>query len=291
MVAVTERPGVSVLTPSYNQARWLPDNLRSIAEQSYPAIEHVVMDGGSTDGSVQILAAASPPVVWESSPDRGQSEAINKAFARSTGDIIGWVNSDDAYFSRDVVANVVSIFENDPAVGVVYGHAALVNGDGTVLHVIWTPSFAPSLIRAYNLICQPTVFIRRSAIGRDSLVDPAFDYQMDRELWLHLSGRTRFRRLNRILAIDRHHSRRKSYTRLDLAAHDERLLHKQYRIPRLASNRILQRIVKVTMRVAGLTKIAEAANGSDALRLDASLGAIAVRQVAQFRRWMPAGDD
>jgi glycosyltransferase involved in cell wall biosynthesis len=284
-------PLVSVLTPSYNQARWLPDNLRSVAEQSYPTIEHVVMDGGSTDGSVQILAAASPTVVWESSPDGGQSDAINKAFARSTGEIIGWVNSDDAYFSRDAIANAVSVFEAHPEVGVVYGHAALVNGEGTVLHVIWTPTFAPRLMRAYNVICQPTVFIRRSVIGRDGLVDPAFDYQMDRELWLYLSRRTRFRRLNQIMAIDRHHAQRKSYTRLDLSEHDESLLRERYRIPAFASNRVLHCSVKVAIRVAGLTKVAEAARGGDALRLDASsLPAIAVRQVAQFRRWMPAGD-
>jgi glycosyltransferase involved in cell wall biosynthesis len=284
-------PLVSVLTPSYNQARWLPDNLRSVATQSYPAIEHVVMDGGSTDGSVQILAAAAPSVVWESGADQGQSDAINKAFARSTGDIIGWLNSDDAYFSRNVVARAVSVFENHPEVGVVYGHAALVNGEGTLLHVLWTPSFARALVRAYNLICQPTVFIRRSSIGRAYFVDPAFDYMMDRELWLYLSGRTRFRRLDQIVAIDRHHLQRKSYTRLDLAAHDDKLLRQRYQIPRVASNRVLHRSVNVGIRVAGLSKVVEAARGSDALPLEASsVGAIVVRQVAQLRRWMPPGD-
>ena len=285
-------PVVSVLTPSYNQARWLPDNLRSVAAQSYPAIEHVVMDGGSTDGSVQILAAAPPGVIWESDPDRGQSDAINKAFARSTGDIIGWLNSDDAYFSRDVVAKAVSVFENHPEVGVVYGHAALVNGDGTLLHVLWTPAFARALMRAYNVICQPTVFIRRSVIGRDGLVDPAYDYMMDRELWLYLSTRTHFRRLDQIVAIDRHHLQRKSYTRLDLATHDDKLLRQRYRFPGWASNRVLHRTAKVAIRVAGLSKVVEAARGSDVLTLAASsVGTIAVRQVAQFRRWMPSGDD
>jgi len=251
------------------------------------------MDGGSTDGSVQILAAASPAVVWESGPDRGQSDAINKAFSRSTGDIIGWLNSDDAYFSRDAAARAVSVFENHPEVGVVYGHGALVNGDGMLLHVLWTPPFARTLMRAYNVISQPTVFVRRSAIERDFLVDPAFDYMMDRELWLYLSTRTQFRRLNQIIAIDRHHLQRKSYTRLDLAAQDEKLLRQRYRIPGMASNPVLHRSVKVGNRVAGLSKILEAARGSDALPRDASssVGAIAFRQVAQFRRWMPSGDN
>ena len=284
-------PLVSVLTPSYNQARWLPDNLRSVATQSYPAIEHVVVDGGSTDGSVQILAAVPPSVVWESGSDEGQSDAINKAFSRSTGDIIGWLNSDDAYFSGDVVAKAVTVFENHPDVGVVYGHAALVNGSGTLLHVLWVPPFRRALLRWYNFIYQPTVFVRRSALGRANLVDPAFDYMMDRELWLHLSARTRFYRLDQILAIDRHHLQRKSYTRLDLAVHDRELLLQRYQLPRGAPNRLLVRGVRVGFRLAGLTRVAEAARGSDGLALDVpSVSMIAFRQVAQLRRWMPSGD-
>jgi glycosyltransferase involved in cell wall biosynthesis len=282
---------VSVLTPSFNQGRWLADNLRSVASQSYPALEHVVMDGGSTDDSLRILGDATPSVAWESAPDQGQSDAINKAFARSRGDIIGWLNSDDAYFSRDAVARAVEVFEKHPEVGVVYGHAALVNGDGTLLHVLWTPSFARSLLRAYNVICQPTVFVRRSAIGRPFLVDPGFDYMMDRELWLHLSTRTTFRRLDEIIAIDRHHLQRKSYTRLDLATSDDKLLRGRYRIVGMASNRVLHRAVKVALRVAGLSKILEASRGGDASPIAAgSLSLIAMRQVAQLRRWMPSGD-
>jgi glycosyltransferase involved in cell wall biosynthesis len=285
------RPIVSVLTPSYNQARWLADNLRSVAAQTYPGIQHVVMDGGSTDGSVEILAAANSTVVWESGPDRGQSDAINKAFAKSTGDIIGWLNSDDAYFASDVVARAVQVFEDHPDVGVVFGHAALVNGDGLILHVLWTPSFAQSLARAYNVICQPTIFVRRSVIGRPGFVDPAIDYSMDRELLLHLGRRTRFSRLDRILAIDRHHLQRKSYTRVDLAVHDKGLIGERYRIPQIASNRLLHKTASVVLRLAGLSKVMEAARGSDVLPLEeVSATEIAVRQVAQFRRWMPAGE-
>ncbi len=286
-----KHPVVSVLTPSYNQARWLPDNLRSVATQSYPTIEHVVMDGGSTDGSVQLLAAASPAVMWESGPDRGQSDAINKAFHRSRGDIIGWLNSDDAYYSSGVVAEAVKVFHEHPDVGVVYGHAALVNGDGMLLHVLWTPRFAPSVLRAYNLICQPTVFVRRSMIGRPDFVDQAFDYCMDWELLLHLARRTRFHRLDQIVAIDRHHLQRKSLTRLDLATQDDALIGQRYRIPAVARNPLLHRSTAVAIRLAGLSMVREAAHGSDVLSLgNHSIRDIIVRQVAQFRRWMPSGD-
>ena len=283
---------VSVLTPSFGQRRWLEDNLRSVEAQTYAPIEHVVMDGGSTDGSVRLLESRSRDgLIWASEPDDGQSDAINRAFARSSGEILGWLNSDDAYFSSDVVARAVDVFESHPEVGVVYGHAALVNGDGTLLHVLWTPTFAPAVLRAYNLICQPTVFVRRSVVGRPYLVDPAFDYSMDRELFLHLARRTRFFRLNRIVAIDRHHLQRKSLTRPDLAAHDRELIAQRYRIPVLASNPILHKTTKIAVRVAGLSRVREAARGSDVLPLEvASACEIAIRQVAQLRRWMSSGD-
>jgi len=285
-------PLASVLTPSYNQAQWLRDNLHSVAVQTYPNIEHIVIDGGSTDGSVEILTGAWPPVVWESGHDEGQSDAINKAFSRSTGEIIGWLNSDDAYFSRTAIAQAVGVFRKHPEVGVVYGHAVLVNGSGTLLYVLWTPPFSNRLLRSwYNPICQPTVFVRRSAIGRGFFVDRDFDYMMDRELWLYLSDRTRFHRLDQILAIDRHHPERKSYTRLGVAAHDYELISQRYGVPGPDSSRFLLKIVKLGVRFAGLSKITEAARDGDALPIDApSPVAIAARQVGQLRRQMPAGD-
>lgn len=286
------RPLVSILTPSFNQARWLPDNLRSVAGQTYPSIEHVVMDGGSTDGSVEILAAAAPSPTWESRADRGQSHAINAAFDRSRGEVIGWLNSDDAYYSADVVEKVVAIFEDNPSIGLVYGHGALVNASGSLLYVLWAPPYSRRLLRLYNFISQPTAFVRRSAITRASFVDASFDYMMDRELWLHLCDRTRFRRLDGILAIDRHHPHRKSYLRLDVAAHDDRLIRDRFGIPFVASNKILRKGLNVLTRLAGLSKLALARRGSDLLPLDTPpLAVIAIRQVATLRRWMPPGAD
>jgi glycosyltransferase involved in cell wall biosynthesis len=284
-------PVASILTPSYNQAQWLVDNLRSVAAQTYRNVEHVVMDGGSTDGSAEILQA-TPGVVWDSGRDDGQSDALNRAFSRSTGEIIGWLNSDDAYFSRNVVARAVDVFQKHPEVGVVYGHGALVNGSGRLLHVLWTPPFSKKLLRSwYNPICQPTVFVRRSAIGRTFFVDRDFDYMMDRELWLYLSGRTLFHRLDQILAIDRHHPDRKSYTSLDVAAHDYELISQRYGVPGPAASRFWLKIVKLGVRFAGLSKVIEAARGGDAIPIDrTSPVVVALRQVGQFRRQMPVGD-
>jgi glycosyltransferase involved in cell wall biosynthesis len=251
--ATGTRPRVSVVTPSFNQARWLGDTIRSVAAQDYPDVEHIVMDGGSTDDSPGILAASPSLTTWRSEPDRGQSHAINKAVAASTGDIIGWLNSDDAYFDPQVISAVVAEFERRPEVDVVYGHAALVNGAGRVLHALWVPPFDARLLRRTNFLIQPAVFIRRSAIGA-ALVDERFDFLMDRELWLRLvSAGSRFHRLDRILAIDRHWPGRKAATRLDLAEIDQGELERRYGVPRqTAADAALVKLFTVTRRVAGV---------------------------------------
>jgi glycosyltransferase involved in cell wall biosynthesis len=213
-------PLVSILTPSLNQAAWLPDNLRSVACQTYPHIEHIVMDGGSTDGSVAVLEAAGDSIVWRSEPDSGQSNAINKAFAASHGEIIGWINSDDAYFDCRVVEDVVAYFSAHPEADVVYGHAAQIAEDGTIIWMIWVPWFMRRVLRIVNFIGQPVAFIRRSALS-EPMLDETYHFAMDYELWLRLDreGR-RFRRMSRIVAVDRQQPSRKGETMADVLHSD-----------------------------------------------------------------------
>jgi len=205
-------PLVSVLTPSFNQAAWLPDNLGSVARQTYPAIEHIVMDGGSTDGTVELLKAAGDTVRWESEPDRGQAHAINKAFAASSGEIIGWINSDDAYFAVDTIAEVVAFFLAHPDIDVVYGHCLQTTADGGAIQVLGAPVFDRELLLTVNCISQPATFIRRSALS-EPMLDESFHFALDYELWLRLltTGHG-FARIDAITAIDRHQPERKSST-------------------------------------------------------------------------------
>ena len=213
---MTATPLVSILTPSFNQAAWLPDNLRSVACQTYSNIEHIVMDGGSTDGSVDVLRAAGDSITWRSEPDGGQSDAINKAFAMSSGEIIGWINSDDAYFDCAVVADVVAYFVAHPDIDVVFGHAAQISEDGTIIWMIWVPQYSRRLLNIVNFIGQPVAFIRRSAID-EPMLDETYHFSMDYELWLRLQKKgSRFRRINRITAIDRHQRQRKGVTMADV---------------------------------------------------------------------------
>jgi hypothetical protein len=209
-------PIVSILTPSFDQAAFLPDSLRSVSCQTHPRIEHIVMDGGSTDGSVEILRAAGDSIAWRSEPDRGQADAVNKALRQSSGEVVGWLNSDDAYFDCRVVEDVVAFFAANPEVDVVYGHCLQITGDGTAIQVLWAPEFDAGLQKAVNLQMQPSTFIRRSALS-DPMLDTTFHFAMDYELWLRLASQgRRFGRIDRILSVDRHQLARKSATIKDV---------------------------------------------------------------------------
>jgi len=219
---------VSILTPSYNQAEWLADNLHSVACQTYGNVEHIVMDGGSTDGTVELLAAAGETVRWRSEPDRGQADAINKALSASNGDLIGWINSDDAYFDCRVIADVVAFFEANPEVDVAYGHCVQTTQDGRFIQVLWAPPYDASLLKVVDFITQPGIFIRRGALF-EPMLDESFHFALDYELWLRLAaaGR-RFARIPRIVGIDRHQPERKSLTMLDVHAENTARLVETY---------------------------------------------------------------
>jgi len=219
---------VSILTPSFNQASWLADNLHSVACQTYPRIEHVVMDGGSTDGSLTLLETAQSPVRWRSEPDEGQSHAINKAFAESSGEIIGWLNSDDAYFDCRVVEDVVAFFSANPQVDVVYGHALKTTESGAFIQVLWAPPFDHNLLKAVDFITQPAAFMRRSALA-EPMLDETYHFAMDYELWIRLAEKgCGFARLNRLVAIDRHQADRKSSTIKDVYERNLEMLAETY---------------------------------------------------------------
>jgi glycosyltransferase involved in cell wall biosynthesis len=250
------RPLVSVLTPSFNQGKWLPDNLASVRSQTYPHIEHLVMDGGSSDTTLAVLEA-STGVKWKSEPDRGQSHALNKALEESRGEVVGWLNSDDAYFARDSVARAVDLFARRPEVSVLYGHAISVDAAGRIRKFLWAPPFSYALLRRYNFIAQPTVFFRRAAI-ESRFVDETFDYSMDRELWLYLAQRCRFARLHHLVALDRDHLERKTAARPDLATKDRSRLASRYELPRVSWPDARLRPLTLLFRALGLALVPRA---------------------------------
>lgn len=223
-------PLVSILTPSYQQGRFLADCLVSVARQRYPRVEHVVVDGGSTDETLDVLAAATDSVRWTSEPDGGQSDAVNKAFATSSGEIVGWINSDDGLFAADTLEGVVAAFARSPETDVVFGDAALVDEGGLILRhhrAHWRSSGPLPLI---SPLAQPAVFLRRSAVEpSEPLLRVDLHRRLDYELWLRLRNRNaRFLHLAVVLAIDRDHADRKVRDTDDLFVSETEELIREY---------------------------------------------------------------
>ncbi len=219
---------VSILTPSLNQREWLADNLQSVARQSYAQIEHVVMDGGSVDGSVEVLAAHSRPgLIWVSEPDAGQSHALNKALAASAGEIVGWINADDGYIDRRAVELAVDCFKRFPDVDVVYGHSLLVGPTNTVLQVLWAPPYSHALSGYVTPFFQPAVFFRRTVLAA-GFVDESLDYVMDFDLWRRLRETATFQRIPIFVGLERHQPGRKVYS---AAYRTERAAYFQANLP------------------------------------------------------------
>lgn len=198
---------VSVVTPSYNQAEYIRDTLDSIQRQSYDHVEHVVVDGKSDDGTLDILREYEDAIEWISEPDDGQSDAINKGFDMVDGDIVGWLNSDDVFFDTDTLGRVVSYFERYDA-DVIYGDMALLDADSNVLKIHTVPDFDYDKLLRYCFIEQPALFFRSNVLEEERL-DTDLAYVMDYEFWLRLARKYEFRHVSDVLAGDRNHDQRK----------------------------------------------------------------------------------
>lgn len=203
-------PLVSVITPSYNQAAYLEATLRSVLEQNYPNIEYLVIDGGSNDGSVEIIQRyASRLSWWVSEPDGGQAEAINKGFARARGEFITWLNSDDLYLPG-AIQSAVETLQQQPALGMVYGNALTIDGHGQPLNVLSFPDWQLEDLLRFRIICQPAVFMRRTALLATGPLDQTFHFMLDHQLWLRLAARYPLAHLPEMLAAARHHAQAKN---------------------------------------------------------------------------------
>src|SRR3990172_8835139 len=163
---------VTIVTPSYNQGEFLEDTILSVLNQDYPRIEYLIIDGGSTDGSVEIMGRYEDRLAfWVSEPDRGQSHAVNKGLQRAKGEVLGWLNSDDVYCPGAVRA-AVDFLELHPDVALMYGRADLIDSEGrTVLPFAWETFDAPVCIaRLRQTIPQPSAFFRRGVVQRVGLL-------------------------------------------------------------------------------------------------------------------------
>jgi glycosyltransferase involved in cell wall biosynthesis len=176
---------VSVVTPSFNQGRFIARTLESVARQTGASIEHLVLDAGSSDDTVEILRRSRPPVRWVSEKDAGQADAVNKGIAASQGEILGWLNSDDVYYP-DTIERVVAAFAAHPEADVVYGMADHIDVEDRAFEIYPTAPWSFERLTQACFICQPAAFFRRRVVGRHGALDASLRYCMDYEYWLRL---------------------------------------------------------------------------------------------------------
>jgi len=182
-------PKVSIVTPSFNQAPFLEQTLRSVLEQDYPNLEYIVIDGGSTDGSLEIIHKyADRLAYWQSQPDQGQTDAINQGFARASGEILAWLNSDDLLLPGAVSAAVRALHEH-PEAAMVYGDALLINAEGkTIGKFPAAQTDYRKLRRGYVHIPQQASFFRADLWRQVGPLDVSFYFAMDYDLWVRLAA-------------------------------------------------------------------------------------------------------
>ena len=182
-------PKITVVTPSYNQAQYLGETITSILDQQYPDLEYLVMDGGSNDGSVEVIKRYAAQIAfWVSEKDRGQSHAINKGFSRATGEIVAWLNSDDCYYPGALLA-VGRYFAEHPECSWLICAVDNFLPDGKIQNRV-EPAYdsLPALIGRKNYkLHQPGIFWRRSALEKVGLLDESIHYSFDHDYWIRLA--------------------------------------------------------------------------------------------------------
>lgn len=204
-------PRISIVTPSYNQAHFLEETIQSVLDQGYPHLEYIVMDGGSTDDSAEIIRGyAERLTYWVSAPDGGQANAIEQGFERATGEILGWVNSDDLLLPGSL-EHVAHQFRQHPEVDFLAGGFVPIDEQGRVTWCFWpvTPTFERLLLVGFY-VGQQACFWTRRAYDRAGGIDPSFHFAMDGDLFLRILRCGKAISTTRLLACFRSHRASKS---------------------------------------------------------------------------------
>ena len=270
---------VSIVIPSYNQARWLEACLRSVLGQRGVELETIVMDGGSKDGSPAIIERyASKLAYWQSQPDGGQAAAIAAGFARATGDVLGWLNSDDV-FMPGALERVVRFFTEHPEEEVVTGGSFFIDAEGRTYRWRWwnqnhTFGVAASHERFLHFvpqqgIAQPATFFRRAAYEAVGGVDAQFQYIMDFDLFTRLSRRRRFARIAEMLACFRIHEANKTHQWKNVFRREMKIWASKYGVDRVPPIERRVRFVGFLLPAVARKALAMARERTGTVRLDA----------------------
>ena len=243
-------PKISVVIPSYNQEAFLEQTLVSVLGQNYPNLELFVLDGGSKDGSVEIIKRYADRIhFWRSQRDGGQAAALADGFSKCTGEILCWVNSDD-FLAEGSLQAVADFFMANPQAEVVVGDICLTDVDGNPIQYISEPKWNLNWqVYVRNCMPQPSVFWKRSLYSRVAGVRPELRFAMDYDLWFQFVKQTNFHFIHRLLSFQRQHDATKSSTMQDVATVEKPRVARNY-FPQLPPVSNLRRYAWKAHRVA-----------------------------------------
>jgi glycosyltransferase involved in cell wall biosynthesis len=202
-------PKVSVITPSFNQGQFIEETIRSVLLQNYPNLEYIIIDGGSTDETLEIIERYKPWIShFASEPDRGQTHAINKGLRIASGDILAWLNSDDIYLPDAINTSINALQENSD-VSFVYGHALFVDEKGNTIKQYSAYPLKSGYHRMKYwkgwMVPQPTLFFKRQLLDRYGYLDETMNYAMDYEWIIRISQHNQYECIDQAIATYRRH--------------------------------------------------------------------------------------
>jgi glycosyltransferase involved in cell wall biosynthesis len=203
-------PTISIVTPSFNQGAFIERTIRSVLGQGYPKLQFVVMDGGSTDNTLNVLQPYLPHFHhFSSQPDAGQADAIARGFDRTSGELMAYLNSDDL-LAPGALHFVANYFDQHPELDFIYSHRCIIDAYDRVVGYWFLPPHISYLMRRWDLIPQETCFWRRCLFEAVGNIDSSYGFAMDYELFVRMMVRGNFRRVNRFLAVFRRHESSKT---------------------------------------------------------------------------------
>lgn len=232
---MTCKPSFSIVTPSFNQAAFIGEALESVQRQNWTAAEHLVIDGGSRDNTVETLQSYSERhnwahLRWTSEPDRGQSHALNKGFAAASGDIIGWLNSDDRYLPG-CFERVARVFEVNPGTDIVYGDYRFIDERGAIQRIRREIEFSRFVLLYHRVLYIPTTstFFRRRIFDQGHFLDERLHYALDAEFFMRLArSGFQFRHLRALLADFRFQPDSKTCSSPEMQLEEKRRIMEHY---------------------------------------------------------------
>ena len=216
-------PLVSIVTPSLNQGQYIEETILSVLNQDYPNIEYAVIDGGSTDNTIDILRKYQDRLLWVSEKDRGQSDAINKGFRMAKGDILAWLNSDDTYLPS-AVNKAVSLLNSHSDTKMVYGKTHYSDETGKIIGEYPTGPLDYKRLAIFNFICQPSTFFKKEVFFDAGGLDLELRHSMDYDLWIRIVRNFSVEYLPEYLSIYRLHSQSKTISEIHALKSSEECL-------------------------------------------------------------------